>query len=547
MSCASPHGLAPLLVTAHVASTLGDALNGLLAVLGMAVRLNASVGLPWLQKEMFHTSSGTWYTDVGRDGFDFLELLNMTRLRDRVLQFGDAEVRWAQAERNASRHSSTRVGLLLQRRGLHWLHPEMFDSACLHKRGRSAGASLGCAAFERATREVGCTEGTRTKLELPPLGRVAAFDELVGRIRGLQLAYRGPRPMLAVVRGDGELSCLHWAFPAEVLRVVAHIDLLRPILPPQMDEAVANTELGLARRCAYSFWRFAPNLHETYSRRGNMSILSVTPHATPATLYHFRSSASLQLGVAAVARSLVATTRNAGASCIYIDTYGGAPSALKEAIEREGVQTVSLTRVTDQYRLHAHHRRGGSLPMRANALKLFYARHSRLLICEVGSQWCDLVSMLRTNAGLPSLIMSATALEQPTLSARPTGAPTDANAAVAAADDDAGAEHFINDRATARSSAHAENPSSPSGFGQALGWASQAARRRTAADARGTTSQGLLPGGDSGSSSATSSAQLIMEEAHRQPCLRIRGRCIQREGALSRFPYRRDRRYGGSC
>jgi hypothetical protein len=64
----------PILLTSTIASTLGESLNSLLAVLGLAQRLNASVCLPRLPSEQFSRSEQRTSTlDLGR-------ILNLTRL-----------------------------------------------------------------------------------------------------------------------------------------------------------------------------------------------------------------------------------------------------------------------------------------------------------------------------------------------------------------------------------------------------------------------------------------------------------------------------------
>ena len=411
-----------LMLTAHMPTTLGDALNSLLCMLAFGLHVGAKISLPWLPRSQFHVASPTWFTELGggddhagpklrSDGLSWSSVLDLKGLRALPLQLGPDETYWASIEHDAFfRRNSTRVGLTLFKRSLHWIPPELYAPSV-----RQTGTMLQCNTFRwpelGGTGETHCVPRSRWQVHLPWLNQTAAFDALHKTILELQAAYRGPAPMLVLYRNDGELSCVPWAMTREMLSVVRHLELTQPPLPPNTTAAAAGAELALARRCAYSFWRFMPHVWETVQQRGNETKWSVTPSNTEATIYNFNLKASVHLALRRVADGLAAAMRQAGTDCIYLDVKGDA-SSLREALSRRGVRTIALD-LPAQYNFvpltsgpRPHWNRP---PMVANVLKLFYARHAKLFICEAGSQWCDVPTMLRTRDGQPTLITSGSA------------------------------------------------------------------------------------------------------------------------------------------
>ena len=406
----SPVASPEILITSHSASTLGDALNSLLVLFAFALRIGSSIGLPWIPRQQFYIASNIWYKGLlvedgtqRHEGLDLTHVLDFSQLKKLPMHFGQDEVIWAQAELNATLRNTSRVGLNLKSAGTHWIPYDLYEPSALR-----SGKLLSCDAFWSATGS-DCKASTRWQFVFPPLNTSAAFEELVQSIQGLVAAYRGPSPLVIAFQGNGEMSCIPWGFSAEYQYAVSHLELAKPVLPSITTAAAADGEFALAGRCAYSFWRFMPHVWYTMRGQGNGSTISMTPSTSTASIYHFalRQRWGVSIKVSQAADDLAAVLRSAGVDCIYLDikTDDAHLSPLSSALQQHGLQSISFT-VPDQYP-GVPSPKWLRPPMEANVLKLYYARHSRLFICEAGSQWCDLVTMLRTEAGLPTLIASA--------------------------------------------------------------------------------------------------------------------------------------------
>ena len=387
LRCGVSPASTPLLVSGHVASTLGESLNSLLILMALAMRLNASFSLPWLPQHQYFVPSGLchWYYDVAQDGIDLREVINMTRLGS-VLP-----VDFNNDERCLANNSGSRVAIQIHRHGAHWIRPDYF-------------APSGTIAQNT----------TPQSLHLPKLDSMGGFDSAIQAIHTLRRRYRGYLPVTILVRMDDypELSCGLWGLAQEVLRLMPHIELVRPPAPSTTLESVVDEELSLSGQCGYVFFRGSATmrLSPTVASSQTIRVSSVSPEVAT-----FQSYAHLQTGAVDIdkaARSLSITLKAAGCTCAFLDfvvdaeaekKYGKFP--LVGALGRHGVRVFDW-RVPAAYKL-VPSPRWLRPPMTENLLKLFYARHSRLFIAERGSCWPDLVTMIRSEYKQPSMTMRA--------------------------------------------------------------------------------------------------------------------------------------------
>lgn len=387
LRCGVSPASTPLLVSGHVASTLGESLNSLLILMALAMRLKASFSLPWLPQHQYFVPSGLchWYYDVAQDGIDLREVINMTRLGS-VLP-----VDFNNDERCLANNSGSRVAIQIHRHGAHWIRPDYF-------------APSGTIAQNT----------TPQSLHLPKLDSMGGFDSAIQAIHTLRRRYRGYLPVTILVRMDDypELSCGLWGLAQEVLRLMPHIELVRPPAPSITLESVVDEELSLSGQCGYVFFRGSATmrLSPTVASSQTIRVSSVSPEVAT-----FQSYAHLQTGAVDIdkaARSLSITLKAAGCTCAFLDfvvdveaekKYGKFP--LVGALGRHGVRVFDW-RVPAAYKL-VPSPRWLRPPMTENLLKLFYARHSRLFIAERGSCWPDLVTMIRSEHKQPSMTMRA--------------------------------------------------------------------------------------------------------------------------------------------
>ena len=386
LRCGVSPASTPLLVSGHIASTLGESLNSLIILMALAMRLNASFSLPWLPQHQYFVPSGVchWYYDVAQDGIDLREVINMTRLGSVLpVDFND--------ERCLANNSGSRVAIQIHRHGAHWIRPDYF-------------APSGTIAQNT----------TPQSLHLPKLDSMGGFDSAIQAIHTLRRRYRGDLPVTILVRMDDypELSCGLWGLAQEVLRLMPHIELVRPPAPSTALESVVDEELALSGQCGYVFFRGSATmrLSPTVASSQRIRVSSVSPEVAT-----FQSYAHLQTGMVDMdkaARSISMTLKAVGSTCAHLDfvvdagaekKYGKFP--LVEALGQHGVRVFDW-RVPAAYKL-VPSPRWLRPPMTANLLKLFYARHSRLFIAERGSCWPDLVTMIRSEHEQPSMTMRA--------------------------------------------------------------------------------------------------------------------------------------------
>ena len=379
----------PLLVSGHIASTLGESLNCLIIVLALALRLNASAGLPWIPGHQLHVPNGAaWWKDMNADGIDLCDIINTTSLA-LVLHIGPGERCLAEGQ-------GSRVAVQLHRNGAHYMWSEHFSldsSNVLH------AAAIGG--------QIGTT--SKRLLNLPELRNSRSFDEMIEVIHSLQRQHRGSAPLAVFARMDAypELSCGFWGLAPEMLRLLPHLDFVRPRSPGVQWEAMLDEELALTQQCGYAFFRGSATLKlkPTMASADTMQLSAALPNDT--SFQQFKFFLTGHISTEKVAQRLVYALQKVESDCIYLDMAGkgNITAPLAEALSRHGVRVVEW-HVPSKYK-PVPSPRWLRPPMQENLLKLFYARHARLFFAERGSCWSDLVSMIRTDRQLPTMIMRA--------------------------------------------------------------------------------------------------------------------------------------------
>ena len=362
-----------ILVTGHIASTLGESLNRLLPVLAIARRLHAAVGLPFLPSYQWQFGKIKFPEELTARPLvggilDLGLVINRSKL-ERAVAIGPSEQCWDDGH----------VAVQLWQAGRHSVSATHFHSPA---NGSVFAVNLSCA----------------------PMNAIGNHDygALINQLEALRGRYRGARPLVVHVRMDGysEVSCAHWALARDIEQLIPHIDLLRPRDAAYSDVAIA-ADVERAARCAYVFFRDPHQVGRALPGRVRVSTadhrgLNSFPHGESALV-------SAEAAAAAIALAL----RPWRVEEVYVDVFltgkeltpadrAHLKAQLHLALQAHGLRPISgwvgLPR-DSAGRLP----RNGFLgpPMVANLLKLFYARHAAVLVVERGTQWADLIAMQR--------------------------------------------------------------------------------------------------------------------------------------------------------
>ena len=386
-----------ILVTGHIASSLGESLNSLMVVFALALRLNASVGLPWLPIHQLHIPRTDWYKDIGRQGLPLQHVFDMSRL-EAILPQGLDEL-------SLSKANGSRVAVLLHRHDSHMLRTRHF---LVSRRARGAS-------------RIAPSNDEWEQLQVPLLDGPGGFNALDVSLHQLQARYLSASPMVILVRMDAfpEMSCALWGLAPEVRRIISHLELLQPVAPPR-SQSLLDDDLTTSKNCGYVFFRgsAAAKIKPTMAGSGTMWIngLNMSGYQTVPWAVTYK------ILISSAAQMLATTLQTAGIKCVHLDISSTSSSEpLVAALARLGIRSVNWQAPSRYPPVRSPAwLRPRPKPMAENLLRMYYARHSKLFIIERGTCWGDVATMIRTRLQMPTLTMQAVASGELRFDAVPT-------------------------------------------------------------------------------------------------------------------------------